>query len=107
QRDYFLKNAAYYAHLCEEPARDLVAFTKDSVFRTIPVVSIYSRLWSRVLTKHPTRQVKTGDATDIDVLSTYLPYVDVIGTDAFMATELTALGIDKEHDVRVFNAKTT
>jgi len=106
QREYFLKNAMYYEHLCEDPVRDLVAFSRDLVFRTIPVVNIYSRLWSWVLTKHPTRQIKTGDATDIDVLSTYLPYMDVVGTDAFMATQLTALGIDKEHDVRVFNAKT-
>ena len=107
QRDYFLRNAVYYGHLCEDPVRDLVAFSNDSVFRTMPVVSIYSRLWSWVFTKFPTRQIKPGDATDIDVLSTYLPYMDVIGTDAFMATQLTTLGIDKEHDVRLFSAKTT
>jgi hypothetical protein len=107
QRTYFLNNAVYYAHLCEDPLRDLVAFSNDLVFQTIPVVSIFSRLWSRVLTKHPSRQIETGDATDIDVLSTYLPYMDVVGTDAFMAAQLTALEIDKEHGVRVFNAKTT
>jgi hypothetical protein len=107
QREFCLRNAVYYEHLCEDPARDLVAFSKDPVFRTIPVVSIYSRLWSWVFTKYPTRQIRTGDATDIDVLSTYLPYMDVIGTDAFMATQLTSLAIDKEHDVRVFNAKTS
>lgn len=70
------------------------------------MVGISSRLWSRVLTKFPTRQIKTGDATDIEVLSMYLPYMDVVGTDAFMATQLSNLEIDKEHHVRVFNAKT-
>jgi hypothetical protein len=32
--------------------------------------------------------------------------MDVIGTDAFMATLLTGLGIDAEHQVKIFNAKT-
>ena len=106
QCEYFLRNAAYFEHLCKDPERDLIAFSKSSAFRTVPVVSIYSRLWSWVFTKFPARQIQTGDPTDIDVLSTYLPYMDVIGTDAFMATQLATLGIDEEHDVRVFNAKT-
>jgi hypothetical protein len=105
-RASFLRNALYYAYLCKDPARDLVAFSKNPVFVTIPVVSISSRLWSRVLTKFPTRKIKAGDATDIEVLATYLPYMDVIGTDAFMATELSALGIGKEYNTRVFSAKT-
>jgi len=106
QREYFLKNAVYYKHLCKDPVRDLVAFSDDGSFRTIPVVSIYARMWSSILTKFPTRQIQTGDSTDIDVLSTYLPYVDVIGTDAFMATQLTSLWIDEEHSIRVFDART-
>jgi hypothetical protein len=32
--------------------------------------------------------------------------MDVIGTDAFMATQLAALGVDKLHGVRLFSAKT-
>jgi len=106
QRVNFLKNAMVYQHLCEDPRRDLVSFSRDPIFETIPVLSIQSRLWARVLTKFPTRKIGEGDATDIDVISTYSPYMDVIGTDAFMATQLVALGIDKEHDIQVFNAKT-
>lgn len=106
QREFFLRNALYYAHLCEDPVRNLIAFSMDPIFRTIPVLCIPARLWSRIFTQCPTRKIKTGDATDIDVLSTYLPYMDVIGTDAFMATQLSALGIDKEHEVRLFSAKT-
>jgi hypothetical protein len=107
QRDYFYSNAlTYYEHLSMNPREELLAFGEDSVFRTIPVVSIYSRLWSWILTKFPTRAIQSGDATDIDVLSTYMPYVDVIGTDTFMATQLEALGIDKEYQVSLFTAKT-
>jgi hypothetical protein len=105
-REDFLKNALYYQHLCDDPARDLVAFSSDPVFLTIPAINISARLWSRLLTAFPTREIQNGDATDIEVLSTYLPYMDVIGTDAFMATELSNLKIDGEHQVKVFNAKT-
>jgi hypothetical protein len=104
--DNFLGKAVFFQHLCQNPTQDLVAFSKDAAFRTIPVVSISARLWSSVFTKFPRRQIQTGDATDIAVMSTYLPYMDVIGTDALMATLLAQLGIDREHDVRVFNAKT-
>jgi hypothetical protein len=63
-------------------------------------------LWSRLLTTFSTRKIQNGDATDIEVLSTYLPYMDVIGTDAFMATQLTSLKIGTEHQVKIFSAKT-
>jgi hypothetical protein len=105
-REDFLKNALYYQHLCDDPRRDLIAFSNAPVFRTVPAVNISSRLWSRLLTKFSTRKIENGDATDIEVLSTYLPYMDVIGTDAFMATLLTSLGIDTEHQVKIFSAKT-
>ena len=105
-REDFLMKALYYWHLCDDPWRDLIAFSKAPIFRTVPAVSISSRLWSRLFTKFSTREIENGDATDIEVLSTYLPYMDVIGTDAFMATLLTNLKIDSEHQVKIFSAKT-
>lgn len=107
ERDHFLKRGVEYAYLCRDPIRELVAFSKDSIFRAIPVVSIAARLWASLLTKHPTRKIQTGDGTDIEVLATYLPYMDIVGTDAFMATQLATLGIDKESSARVFSGKTS
>jgi len=107
ERDHFLKRGADYAYLCQDPMRELVAFSKDPVFRAIPVVSIAARLWASLLTKDPTRKVQPGDATDIEVLATYLPYMDVVGTDAFMATKLATLGIDTEYNTLVFSGKTS
>ena len=52
------------------------------------------------------RPITKSDAADIDILSTYIPYMDALCTDAFMAEQLRTLGIDKEHQVAVFNAKT-
>jgi hypothetical protein len=106
-REDFLNSAHYYRHLCDDPVRDLVAFSSAPVFRTVPSVNISSKLWARVFTKFPARQIQGSDATDIEVLSTYLPYMDVIGTDAFMTTLLADLGIDMEYQVKVFNAKTS
>jgi hypothetical protein len=80
-RSNFLRNAMVYQYLCEDPLRDLVSFCRDPIFRTIPILSVQSRLWARVLTKCLTRKIGEGDATDIDVLATYLPYMDVVGTD--------------------------
>jgi len=105
-RGDFLKNALYYQHLCDDPRRDLIAFSNAPIFRTVPAVNISSRLWSRLLTTFSTRKIQNGDATDIEVLSTYVPYMDVIGTDAFMATQLTSLKIDIEQQVKIFSAKT-
>ncbi len=107
ERDHFLKRGVEYRYLCQDPIRELVAFSKDSIFRAIPVVTIAARLWASLLTKHPTRKIQRGDATDIEVLATYLPYMDVVGTDAFMATQLATLGIDKEYSTRVFSGKTS
>jgi hypothetical protein len=107
ERDHFQKRGAEYAYLCQDPMRELVAFSNDFVFRAIPVVSIAARLWASLLTKHPTRKVQTGDATDIEVLATYVPYMDIVATDTFMATKLATLGIDTEYNTRVFSAKTS
>ena len=104
-RDHFLKSAGEYAYLCRDPMRELAAFSNDPVFRAIPIVSVAARLWASILT-NPTRKIQTGDATDIEVLATYLPYMDIVGTDAFMGTQLTALSIDQEHAIQIFNAKT-
>lgn len=108
ERNLFLKNALdEFGHLCEHPREELLAFVNSNDFRKIPVVSISARLYAAILTKFPARQVKTGDAADITILSTYLPYMDVVCTDAFMAEQLQRLGIAKEHEVRIFTAKTT
>jgi hypothetical protein len=108
RRDLFLKNALQeFAHLCKHPREELLAFANSSDFRTIPVIGIGARLYAAILTKYPTRQIKASDATDVEILSTYLPYMDVLCTDAFMADQLRTLGIHKEHQVAIFNAKTT
>jgi hypothetical protein len=101
---YYLKSAQVnYGHLATE--RQFIDFAKNQDFRKTPIVSISARLNAMVLTQR-TRPIKEGDATDISILSTYLPYMDIIGTDSFMATNLKILKIDKEFGVSVYSAKT-
>ena len=105
RKEFFKVAPREYAHLCEDPARDLVLFGHSPEFLETPCVSISARLYAALLTAS-TRPIKDGDATDIDVLSTFLPYMDVVGTDHFMATQVRTLGIDREFDVKVYSGKT-
>ena len=108
QRDFFLESAFFkFAHLCQHPKEELLAFANSGDFRRIPVIDIAARLYAAIMTKYPTRKIKAGDTTDIDMISSYVHYVDVLCTDAFMTDQMQGLGIDKEQDVTLFNAKTT
>jgi hypothetical protein len=101
---YYLKSALMnYGHLATE--QQMVDFGKSTAFRQTPIVKISAQLYAGLLTAR-TRPIKEGDATDVNILSTYLPYMDVVCTDTFMATRLKTLGIDKDHSVNVYSGKT-
>ena len=84
--------------------KDLVIFASSSQFRDVPAIDIAARLNAAILT-HVTREVKDSDAVDIDILSTYVPYVDVFCTDTFMAEQLRALKLDHKYGVDVFSGR--
>lgn len=106
QRDEFLR---FYFRHCQPPSDEdrqrFTAFTESPTFRTIPLPRIQAHLFAAILTRKPTRAVRSGDAADIEILSAYAPYMDVVCTDAFMADQLLALGFDAEFATRVFHAK--
>jgi len=99
------KYARLLAPLTEERYAQLAAFSESQSFENIPRLSITNRLTADILTRK-TRQIQFGDTTDIEFLSAYLAYMDVVCTDTFMAEQLRTLRIDKEFDVRLFTAKT-
>jgi hypothetical protein len=108
QREEFLKTySRFCGPLSEERRRQLTAFTESSDFTSIPLLSIEARLFAAILTRYATRQIKPSDSTDIEVLSAYAPYMDVVCTDAFMAEQLRSLGINEEYGIAVFHAKTS
>jgi len=89
QREEFMRT---YAGFCgappEDRLRELTAFTESDDFTGIPLLSVEARLFAAILTRYPERKIKPGDTTDIDALSAYLRYMDVVCTDAFMAEQL-------------------
>jgi len=95
----------YSSPVSEEKRKEWTAFTASAEFAAIPLLRIEGHLFATILTRMATREIKPSDTTDIEVLSAYLPYMDVVCTDAFMADQLR--GFAKEYGVAVFHGKTT
>lgn len=89
----------------EEKLRQLTEFTESTDFASIPLLRIEAHLFASILTRKPDRRIKTSDGTDINALSAYAPYMDVVCTDAFMADQLRDFA--KEYGFRLFHAKTS
>jgi hypothetical protein len=108
QREEFVGTySGFCGPLSDDKLRELTAFTQSNDFTNVPLLSIEARLLSAILTRYPERKIKPSDGTDIDALSAYAPYMDVVCTDAFMAEQLRTLHIAEEYGVSVFHAKTS
>lgn len=79
-------------------------FIKSEHFKCLPIVEIYSQMWTKILTDR-NRSVKGSDATDVEIISAYLPYVDIMATDSFMANIIRNLGLDKKYKTMIFSSK--
>jgi hypothetical protein len=81
-------------------------FVASGLIRTMPSVFIYAHMWAKLLVDFSSRQVKPSDETDVEIISTYLPYVDVLATDTFMANLIRNLHFDVKYRTVVFGAST-
>jgi len=97
-----LENISY---LFRDKPDKIHEFIYSDRFAQIPIINTRCRLWSKILINHKTRKIRSGDSTDVDILSSYLPYVDIIATDFFMADQLRSLGLDKEYNTIIFDPK--
>lgn len=106
QRRFCLENNyEYLMHLFNDDKEEISEIIRSEMFSNIPVININSKLWSSLLTQFKDRIIKGSDATDIDVVSTYLPYVDVLATDAFIADRIAELGIASDYNIDLFDAR--
>jgi hypothetical protein len=106
QKQEFVETYERYSDtLSHDRRKELLAFAASAEFAAIPLLRIEAHLYATILTRMALRKIKPSDTTDIEVLSAYLPYMDVVCTDAFMAEQLR--GIAKEYGVTVFHGKTT
>lgn len=104
--DGFLANNSWrVAYLFGKDINKIKDFAVSEYFQNVPLVEIGSKLWARILTAHGNRKVQSGDATDIEVIASYLPYIDVMAIDDFMVNNVKELGLDKKYKTTVFSAK--
>lgn len=102
----FLINGSWrVSYLFGKDLTKIKNFAFSENFKTMPIVEIGSKLWAKIITAHGNRKIKSGDATDIDVISSYLPYVDVLAIDNFMANTVKELKIDEKYKTIIFDAK--
>ena len=80
-------------------------FVDSDEFAAIPNIEIFSRLWSRSLSDSFRKCGIEGDYNDIEFLSVYMPYCDVIATDNYMKALTQSLKLDEKHKCRLFSMK--
>lgn len=79
-------------------------FLVSSYFYELPVVKIRAQLYARLVTDD--RPIESGDSMDVKHLSLGIPLAHFVLTDRKMANRITALGIDKEWNAKVFSEST-
>lgn len=79
-------------------------FIDSDDFINIPNIDIFCQLWAKDLS-HKERKGKNSDSNDIDMLSAYLPYCDVIATDNYMKDLIESLNLDSKYKCRIFSLK--
>jgi hypothetical protein len=106
QREEFIQTyASFLGPIPAGKLRELIAFTGSVDFERIPSLRIEAHLFASILTRKTSRQIMSSDGTDINALSAYAPYMDVVCTDAFMADQMR--DFVKEYDFKLFHAKTS
>jgi len=94
---YFLYNYSIKNREAEE-------FIDSEEFKEIPSIDIFTKLWSKDLSKTG-RRGKQSDLEDVEAISAYMPYCDVLTTDNYMATNIKELNLDKKYNCYVFTMK--
>ncbi|MEK7624117.1 MAG: hypothetical protein AAB404_00075 [Patescibacteria group bacterium] len=80
-------------------------FIDSHEFTQIPNIDIFCQLWSKNLADKARKRGIEGDYNDIEFLSMYIPYCDVIATDNYMKTMLQLLKFDEKYHCRLFSMK--
>lgn len=80
-------------------------FIDSDEFTQIPNIDIFCQLWSRNLADKDRKRGIEGDYNDIEFLSVYMPYCDVIATDNYMKTMLQSLKFDEKYNCHLFSMK--
>ena len=102
-----LQSAPWLLRYCGDDPERVAAFTRSDHFAKVPTIDLFCRMWAKLLVDYRGRPVTPSDQTDVEIISAYLPYVDVLATDNFMANLARNLHLDRECGTEVFSAKVT
>lgn len=83
-----------------EGLEGLHEFINSEAFKMIPYIDIHARLCAKVMTGNSI--IQTGDAMDINQLSTVLPYCNYIVTDRKMKNRIVELSLHEKYDTKVY-----
>jgi len=82
----------------------LAQFYGSEYFRSVPRIEITAKLWAAPAVYLKRAKAKGSDAADIDMISTVLPYADLLVLDKTMADLVRdRLHLDEQYDVTVFD----
>lgn len=108
QRQLFLRDRAYTVERLFNGDKDkIIEFSKSKYFSEIPYIDIICKMWSGLFVYHNNRNISESDNTDIEVIATYLPYLDVFATDSFMAEQIKQRKLDTKFKTKIFAANKT
>lgn len=80
-------------------------FRASDLASTVVSMDLFSRLCASLLIRYNARKVRTGDITDMKILSNLLPYCHVMTTDKFMKELVRLLKFDERFGVRVLSGQ--
>ena len=78
----------------------LEQFFRSPQFRDLPAQELQANVLAKLLTSP--NPIQSGDSMDVQMLSTVLPFCDLIVTDQKMKTILCDLGADRRYQVQIF-----
>jgi len=80
-------------------------FIDSDEFLEIPNIYIFCKLWSRILSDKNRKRGIEGDYNDVEFLSLYMPYCQVIATDHYMKIQVESLQIDRQYECKLFSMR--
>ncbi len=86
------------------PTKAADFLTSDELL-DIPYIDIYCSIHAAIIRHYPNRKMKQGDFYDIPILSSVLPYCDMVTTDSFMKEIVVKiLHFDDKYKAMIFPA---
>lgn len=84
--------------------KQIYEFINSLEFQNISSIDIFCKLWNADLS-NTYRQSEKGDENDIEMLSVYAPYCDIVATDNNKKALMQSLKLDINYNIEIFSMK--